>query len=292
MTHQVTGFLLTADGFFEKKDTLIMKGVSEFEEAVKLDPGDSSAHAYLAHGLIAAGRPEVAMTHITEALRLDPHPLPWFIYLLGMAQFNMEDFEAAATSFERATHANPDDQYPFLALAATYGHLGRVEEAAKAVARYNVLDVRDGYTPVAVSTAPLLSLWKPADRQRLLEGLRLAGLPQSLFNAEFGVKNRLTTEDIHSIMFGHLVGGRSFETDAERAASITNVGLAIMSGDWGTITNGNAQIEGGRLCIGLHHGAKYCGTLYRNPGGTRKKQNEYIWYDDVSGRFMTFSQID
>src|SRR5215510_12094974 len=58
------------------------------------------------------------MTFMTEAMRLDPHPPAVFMYYVGLAQFNLEKFEAAATTLKNATALNPNDPYPFLWLAA------------------------------------------------------------------------------------------------------------------------------------------------------------------------------
>jgi hypothetical protein len=35
---------------------------------------------------------------------------------------------------------------------------------------------------------------------------------------------------------------------------------------------------------------KFCGGIFRNPGGTREKQNEFIWY--YPERMFTFSQVE
>jgi hypothetical protein len=59
-----------------------------------------------------------------------------------VVEFNLEQFEQAALSLEKA--GNAADQYSFLVLAATYGHLRRREAATAALAQYNELTVKQG----------------------------------------------------------------------------------------------------------------------------------------------------
>ena len=65
------------------------------------------------------------MTQIHTAMRLDPHYPSNFVFWLGMAQFAMEQYPDAAGSLEDAVRLNPDDEFAFELLAATYGHLRR-----------------------------------------------------------------------------------------------------------------------------------------------------------------------
>ncbi len=132
---------------------------------------------------------------MTTAMRLDPHPPAIFMYYLGLAHFNLEKFEAAATSLESATALSPDDQFPFLLLGATYGYLGRKEEAESAIARANELAVQQGYFPVTISTAGRIYLFQLPDRQRFRTGLRLAGVPDFLSEGSFATENRLTMDE-------------------------------------------------------------------------------------------------
>jgi tetratricopeptide (TPR) repeat protein len=109
-------------------------------------------------------------------MRLNPHYPPSYLYQLGVAQFGTARFEKAAVSLERATALNPDDRWSFRILLATYGFLGRREEAA------DVLETVDknwfGLDPLTVRTAAFWHPFKePADAERLAEGLRRAGVP-------------------------------------------------------------------------------------------------------------------
>jgi hypothetical protein len=212
------------------------------------------------------------------------------MFYLGLAQFNLQEFEGAGKSLESATKLNPDDQAPFLLLAATYGHLGRKEDAESAIAHYDELMVQLGYIPVTTLTAGRLYLFKEADLQRLREGLRLAGVPEFLSESTFAVRNRLTTDKLHSLFFGHQLHGRDLDTGVEWGASITADGVVTSYGIWGSIDQGALQFDNDRACFASLDGLRYCGTVLRNPGGTKIRQNEFIW-NSVRGT-RPFSQLD
>jgi hypothetical protein len=227
-------------------------------------------------------------------MRLDPHPPPTFIVTLGLAEFDQEQFEEAATSLESATRLNPDDEYPFIALMATYGHLGRKQEAQDAIAHYNDIVVGRGGVPISILTVPNLYLWRDADFQRLKKGLRLADVPDYVISGEFAAKNRLSAGEARKIIVGHRLHGRDLWTGEEREASIGADGVGTLSGDWASIASDDVakvtlQIRAADVCY-LWSTISLCGGIFRNPGGTRERQNEFIWY--YPERTFTFSQVD
>jgi hypothetical protein len=229
-------------------------------------------------------------------MRLDPHPPPLFWFFLGLSQYYLQQYNDAAASLEIATRLNPGDQYSFLMLGAAYGHLGRKREGFVAVSRYNDLEVGQGGAPLTLDFVPMPELnccvYPTPREETIFDGLRLSGVPGSLDVGDFAVQNRLSDVEIRSLMFGHLLHGRSLRTGDERTASLTKDGLATMSGDWVLgnlpLTDGTTQFKGNKLCIRFGP-ASYCGTVFRNPGGTKAKENEFIWY---SGTAFTFSQVE
>ncbi len=124
---------------------------------------------------------------------------------------------------------------------------------------------------------------------RLSKGLRLAGVPENLLESEFAKRNKLSAHEIRSLMFGHRLHGRSIYTGEERAASFAQDGLRTFSGDWVLATlasiPGVSEFKNDELCITFEV-AIYCGMVLRNPGGTRARENEFIWRGD------TFSQVE
>src|SRR5262249_20703100 len=170
LSHQVAGITLLGKTAPMKPilDSVPLSAIPEFKEALALDPGDSWNYMHMAVALIATGQSAEAITYMTTAIRLDPHPPPIFMYYLGLAQFNLEKFEAAAKSLETATGPNADDHSLFLLLGATYGYLGRKQEAESAIAHANELLVQQGYFPVTTLTSGWggLYLFQWADVER------------------------------------------------------------------------------------------------------------------------------
>ncbi len=282
-SHQVTGTMLLDDGAYDK-------AIAEFKEAIVLDPSDSWGYAYLALALSIAGQSAEAIPHIRTAMRIDPHYPPAFPYYLGLAQFGIERFEEAAAALEAATKLNPDDLPSLLLLAATYGHLGRKQDAMSAMARYNAREVKEGGMPMEIRVAPNFGFRNSVDGFRIVKGLRLAGVPQSLFAGDFARRNRLVADEVRSLFFGHRIHGSAGFARGDYAAAFTSDGSADMSGEWGLGTGLATQFDGDALCYVWPNGHKRCGTVYRNPGGTKAKENEYIWFD--SFRAYPFSPME
>ncbi len=115
------------------------EAVLEAQKAVALDTNDATAYAGLAHALILADRAEEGAKAIRRAMRLDPHHPPGYLIILGAAQFGVQQYKAAAKTFERAVRLNPDNELPLIYLAASFGHLGLIKQADAAIEAANDL---------------------------------------------------------------------------------------------------------------------------------------------------------
>jgi TolB-like protein len=152
------------------------EAIAKAQRAITLDPNDGNSYLAMAYALIHAGRPKEALDFVQKAMRLDPHYPAYHLFVLGLAHFNMEQFNEAAISFERALKRNPKNYVPLIHLAATYAHLGREQEAAAVIEKLSkVLPI---FSVDIISWR--ISIYKdPVDLDRLLDGLRKAGLPES-----------------------------------------------------------------------------------------------------------------
>jgi len=281
--HQVAGNMSRALGWYDD-------ALSEFKAAIALDPNDSWNYAYSAYALIRAGRPAEAETQIEIAMRLDPHPPPLFVFYQGLAQFALDRLPEAAATLEQAARLSPDDPWPTLYLAATYGRADRTSEAAVVMAAFNATRIKLGGVPFAIDQCfSKLSLFGPAEQSRLFEGLRRAGAPESFASRPFD-QQQLSAEEIDFLFFGHRLHGRTLGSGEEHGASVAADGTAMMFGDWGFGT-GIARLDGRRLCFEWTGGDTNCGTVFRNPGGTGAKENEFIWFSHRAGGF-SFSQAE
>lgn len=264
--------------------------IAAFKEAIAFDPSDSWSYAQLGFTLTLSGLPAEAMPFIETAMRLDPHYPPQFLYFLGTTQFMMNRLGEAAANLERATRLNPDHEWSILLLAATYGYLGRNEDAASAIARYNEVKVRLGGIPLWIAElrgTRILDVGSP----RFLEGLRLAGAPDSFPDSEFAKQNRLTANEVRTLLFGHRLHGRTTSTARELGASFTTDGAVTLSGDWGPADGGKVRFDDHRFCFKWgFRAAERCASVFRNPGGLTAKENEYIWYDEFGA--FPFSRVE
>ena len=119
------------------------KAAREAEIAVSIDPNSATAHAALANSLVLTNRAQEGIDAIRKAIRLDPfHPAD-YLTILGAAQFGLEDYAVAATSFERAIKRKPDSELSLIYLASIYSHLGDLKKAEKAIKSANEIRAKN-----------------------------------------------------------------------------------------------------------------------------------------------------
>jgi hypothetical protein len=102
---------------------------------------------------------------------------------------------------------------------------------------------------------------------------------------------RLKASEIEALFFGHRLRGRMWN-GWQYGLSVAADGAAVTLGNWGAGPGAGAniaQLEGDQLCF-LSSTSRACGSILRNPGGTRAQENEYIWF--VGGFVRPFSQIE
>ncbi len=102
-------------------------------------------------------------------------------------------------------------------------------------------------------------------------------------------QHKLSAGEIDSLFFGHRLHGRSLGSGEEYGASVAADGTAMMFGAWG-VGNGVARLDGDGLCFEWTGGTTNCGTVFRNPGGSRAKENEFVWFSHQAGEY-SFSQV-
>ena len=283
-SHQVAGNMSRALGWYDDAQ-------KEFEAAIALDPSDSWSYVYAAQALLAAGDPVKAEEQMRVAMRLDPHPPPVFVFHQGMVAFAQGQLLEAAAKFEKVTELDPQDPWPWLYLVATYGSGGKTTEARAALSAFNLIRVQHGGIPLTLDCYYMRgsAFYISPTRGGLLAGLERAGVPRWFEVREFD-RQRLSPMEVDALLFGHRIRGRTLESGLEHGASVAADGSAMMFGDWGS-GNGRARLVGDGLCFEWTSGHTNCGTVYRNPGGTKAKENEFIWFSHMGGGFP-FSLAD
>ena len=155
------------------------EGIAECERALVLDRNLTGAHAAIGNAKYFIGRAEETEAHIKEALRLSPRDTgaQCMDGGGGHRQACSLPREEAITWLRRAIEANRNYPMAHLWLAAALAHLGRLTEARAAAQAglalhpsFTIARLRAG----ASSDNPIYL----AQRERLLDGMRKAGVPE------------------------------------------------------------------------------------------------------------------
>ncbi len=157
-----------------RQDRSIVEAEVEAEKAIALDPNSAFAYSVYAQTLHYAGRSAEALEPIETAMRLDPHYPDLWLHFLGQIYFMLERYEEAVLALQRRLIRYPETDISRVLLAACYGHLGRINEARAEWSE--VFQVNPDYS--LDYHLKVLPYDDTADLDRLVDGLRKAGLPE------------------------------------------------------------------------------------------------------------------
>jgi TolB-like protein len=166
----------TALGFVELFSNRHDEAIRRLEHAIELSPNDANAHGFLSMTLALAGDYDGAVAQVNEAMRLSPRDpfLALWYNSRSVAAFVGKRYEEAVVWAKKTNEENPRFPGAYRLLTSSCGQLGRLDEAK--VAREKLLRLAPGMT---IATTRKQVPWKnPDDRDRYLEGLRKAGLPE------------------------------------------------------------------------------------------------------------------
>jgi TolB-like protein len=157
------------------------QAIAQCEHATALDRNLAPAHAVIGGAKFFLGRGEETEPHINEALRLSPRDVfaPRWMAIVGFAKVQLGADAEAIVWLRRALDANRNHSTAHFALAAALARLGELDEARATVQAGLALDpnftirrFRDATN--ARSDIPTFLAW----RDRVIEGMRLAGVPE------------------------------------------------------------------------------------------------------------------
>jgi adenylate cyclase len=199
--------------FSPTRDADIVEAGAAADRALALDPNAAAAHILKGVVLYESKRMEQALAAFEHAAQLNPHE-PWAYACMAAARVMLGRAEHALEPLQKATLLSPKDPalaYWQMVTGAVYVHLARDAEAVDVLTRSVALSPRDLFTHIFLASAlarlgrdseaknavaeilrlkPDFTLAdfkarEPADspaflaqRQRLYEGLRLAGVPE------------------------------------------------------------------------------------------------------------------
>jgi TolB-like protein len=151
-------------------------GLRYARRMVDLDPFGTLGHQMLGNNLDKVGEHAEAILSLTQSWRLGRHePFRFDIANdLAHAHYMDENYEPALVWGQQSLELNDEYLQVHLILAATLAQLGRSEEGQQHVAA--VLDSRPNFS--CAKQRSRLSYSLEDDRDRMIEGLRKAGLPE------------------------------------------------------------------------------------------------------------------
>jgi adenylate cyclase len=146
------------------------------QRSVELNPYFARAHAVLGHALVHSGDPEGGLAACEKGLRSTSRDQrgSWLYDALGHIHFFLGRYEEAIDVSHRALQYDPSLFGALVTLACANAQLGRQDEAQRAVDR--LVAYIPGFSLGAVRKNPMFS--DPDFAQKLVESLRLAGLPE------------------------------------------------------------------------------------------------------------------
>lgn len=162
--HAMLGALHSFTGRFDA-------ALAEADRAIALNPSDTHAQALRGDALLWTGRIDEAIAAIETAKRFDPLLRPEFNFDLALAYLVAGRLEDSLALSDAVLARVPDDPFQHAVRAAALARLGRPGEARAAVAEVRRL------APFLKTADFGARFVDPAQRARVQEALRLAGLP-------------------------------------------------------------------------------------------------------------------
>jgi TolB-like protein/Flp pilus assembly protein TadD len=173
--HAILGFVQ----IFTKRAA---QGIAECEQALALDRNLARAHALIGLAKYLLGRGAETEPHINEAFRLSPRDTiayRWWVWV-GLAKAQLNADAEAVVWMRRGLDVNRNYSVTHFDLAAVLARLGKLDEARAAVNAGLALDPRftiSRYRGVTYANSDNPTY--RSGRERLIEGMRLAGVPEA-----------------------------------------------------------------------------------------------------------------
>jgi adenylate cyclase len=173
LAHEAKGAVLLAEGRYRE-------AIDAYRRAIVLapsiiPPGLASAYNYL-------GEPEQTIAYVDKAMRLSPHdPFSAPLYAAKATAYGiLQDYQEALVWIRRAEAAAPDNPLNGFVRSAVLALAGQEADARATMQRYLAND-NAPFRTIAQRQRALLPAGSPrflAYRQKFMEGLRKAGLPE------------------------------------------------------------------------------------------------------------------
>jgi TolB-like protein/Flp pilus assembly protein TadD len=258
--------------------------LQEAEWALNLNANDVDALKAKATALIYSGQYAEGRKLANRVIRLDPVVLAEPLYIIGLAQFASGNYTESVEYVERALENDPATGKYALLLAAAYGKLGRENEAKQAMLKFRKSWRGQFWIAVAVYYYPFED---GEILKHLADGFKAAGVAERSPSRYLKLdrENRLSGEQIKSLLFGHTIRGRDYWVGSawgqKRAidGKVSHSGQPIHTGSY-DVVEGESWIEDGQLCDRWPEDdgdLTICVPIYRESDGA---ENEYYMLTD------------
>ena len=150
-----------------------------WRRALELSPDNQNAHLRLGSALLRQGRYADAAQHLSQVTELRPYPRrqQWLTQTLADLAFAQGRDDEAYEILRTWAAESPNNGRPYLMLAAIDALHGRMSAATANMAKHRQM-VPLSNVAYVVMTYPSTDAGFLAQRERLVEGLRKAGLPE------------------------------------------------------------------------------------------------------------------
>jgi TolB-like protein len=155
------------------------EGIAECQRALELDRNLAIAHGSIGFAKYVSGRGEETEAHVNEALRLSPRDTYANLWMtwVGAAKQQLELDEEAIVWIRRAIEANRNRSITHFILAASLAQMGRLREGRNAAQAGLALDPTFTISRFRTQASNEHSRYL-AGRERVMEGMRQAGVPE------------------------------------------------------------------------------------------------------------------
>ena len=157
----------------------VAQGISECEQGLALDRNLANAHGFIGLAKLFLGRGEETEAHVHEAFRLSPRDIfayRWMTFV-AVAKLWHGAYAEAVVWLRRGLEANRNFPIGHFILAASLGLLGHLDQARAAAKAGLALDPNFSIQRYRVSSPSNNPIYL-ARRERLYQGMRMAGVPE------------------------------------------------------------------------------------------------------------------
>jgi TolB-like protein len=121
MAHWALAFCYSLDPDYDK-------AIAEFDAAFEINPNNPDALVCKGSQMALSGRTDEGIALCLEGIGFSRNYPEWYLWELGVAYFSAERFDGAIETLSKISEQNTDTR---TYLAASYGILGRLDEAAR-----------------------------------------------------------------------------------------------------------------------------------------------------------------